>query len=256
VSPAHAQPKRRKRVAILVAGLVTAGGVVWATSALAATGNPAAAQTIVCPAPQVGVVPAAARAEVDRELANLDKQVAEANTRLANSVGQGGPNFVQNAILGPLASKRAAALDRIAIAIGRVAARPQGLEQFATCGLSGDAAPPTATTTTSTTTVPPTTTTPAEVGRIVCPAPQVGVVPAAARAEVDRELANLDKQVAEANTRLANSVGQGGANFVQNAILGPLASKRAAALDRIAIAIGRVAARPQGLEQFATCALT
>jgi hypothetical protein len=55
---------------------------------------------------------------------------------LAGSVGQGGPNFVQNAILGPLASKRTAALERIAIAIGRVAARPQGLERFATCVLS------------------------------------------------------------------------------------------------------------------------
>jgi hypothetical protein len=80
-------------------------------------------------------VPAAARAEVDREFANLSKQLAEANERLRTSAGQGGPNFVQNAILGPLAGKRASALDRIAIAIGRVGARPQGLERFATCSL-------------------------------------------------------------------------------------------------------------------------
>ncbi|HEV2784607.1 MAG TPA: hypothetical protein VGX25_34930, partial [Actinophytocola sp.] len=59
-----------------------------------------------------------------------------ANNRLATSAGQGGPNFVQNAILGPLASKRTAALERIAIAIDRVTTRLQGLEQFAGCALS------------------------------------------------------------------------------------------------------------------------
>jgi F0F1-type ATP synthase membrane subunit b/b' len=257
MSPAHSQPKRRKRVAILVAGLVAAGGVAWAASAFAATGNTAAAGQIVCPTPQIGAVPAQAQAEVTRELANLDKQIAEANTRLRNTVGQGGANFVQNAILGPLADKRRAALDRIAISIGRVAARPQGLERFATCSLSGGgAAQPPATTTVVTAPPAATSTAPAAaVGQIVCPAPQIGTVPAQAQAEVNRELANLDKQIAEANTRLRNTVGQGGANFVQNAILGPLASKRGAALDRIAIAIGRVAARPQGLQQFATCTL-
>jgi len=260
MSPAHSQPKRKKRVAILIAGLITAGGVAWAASAMAATGNTAAAtQTIVCPTPQVGAVPAAAQAEVTRELANLDKQLAEANTRLRNTVGQGGPNFVQNAILGPLADKRKSTLDRIAIAIGRVAAKPQGLDQFATCSLSANGQPAA-----STTTQPPTTITAtsagnapnAAVGRIVCPTPQIGAVPAAAQAEVSRELTNLDKQLSEANTRLQNTVGQGGPNFVQNAILGPLADKRGAALDRIAIAIGRVAAKPQGLQQFATCTLT
>src|SRR5688572_31645579 len=44
------------------------------------------------------------------ELANLDKQIAEANNRLRTSAGQGGPNFVQNAIVGPLKDKRVAAL--------------------------------------------------------------------------------------------------------------------------------------------------
>jgi hypothetical protein len=81
-------------------------------------------------------VPAAAQAGVNQELANLDKQLAEANQRLKDTVGQGGPNFVQNAILGPLADKRKASLDRIAIDIGRTgAAKPQGLDQFAKCSL-------------------------------------------------------------------------------------------------------------------------
>jgi hypothetical protein len=259
MSPAHSQPKRRKRVAILVAGLVTAGGVAWAATAFAATPG-AAAQTIVCPTPQIGAVPAQAQAEVSRNLALLDTQINEANTRLKNTAGQGGPNFVQNAILGPLADKRKSTLDRIAIAIGRVATKPQGLDQFATCALSaGGAAQPPATVTTTTVVTATSTATQtapdAAVGKIVCPTPQIGAVPAQAQAEVNRELANLDKQLAEANTRLQNTVGQGGANFVQNAILGPLAGKRASALDRIAIAIGRVAAKPQGLQQFATCTL-
>src|SRR5688572_33387765 len=69
------------------------------------------------------------------ELANLDKQIAEANNRLRTSAGQGGPNFVQNAIVGPLKDKRVAALNRIETAIGRVAAKPEGLERFAPCGV-------------------------------------------------------------------------------------------------------------------------
>ncbi|HYQ68514.1 hypothetical protein [Actinophytocola sp.] len=239
-----------------MAGLVTAGGVAWAASAMAATGNTAAAETIVCPTPQIGAVPAAAQAEVTRELANLDKQLSEANTRLQNTRGQGGPNFVQNAILGPLTDKRASTLDRIAIAIGRVAAKPAGLQQFATCSLS-TAGQPAATS--PPTTIPATSTSAAnnntDAGKIVCPTPQIGAVPAAAQAEVTRELANLDKQLSEANTRLQNTRGQGGPNFVQNAILGPLTDKRASTLDRIAIAIGRVAAKPAGLQQFATCTL-
>ncbi|SMC66610.1 hypothetical protein [Kibdelosporangium aridum] len=257
MSQAHARPQRAKRRIVWIGALSAGAMAALAVAAFASGGSSsdanATAQNIACPNPvnAIGAVPAQAQAEVNRELANLDKQLSEANTRLANSAGQGGPNFVQNAILGPLASKRTAALDRIAIAIGRVGARPQGLEQFATCGL-GQA--PAVTSAPSTSTSSPSTGQPAA-QNIVCPEPVLPAVPAQAQAEVERELANLDKQISEANTRLANSVGQGGPNFVQNAILGPLASKRTAALDRIAIAIGRVGARPQGLEQFATCEL-
>ncbi|TDC43421.1 hypothetical protein [Micromonospora sp. KC213] len=77
-------------------------------------------------------IPAQARNEVDRNLALLKTQIDEANRRLA-AEGNKGQGFINNAILGPLAGKRAAVLDRIAIAIGRVAQRPQGLEQLATC---------------------------------------------------------------------------------------------------------------------------
>ncbi|SDI96533.1 hypothetical protein SAMN04488074_101158 [Lentzea albidocapillata subsp. violacea] len=255
---------------MLVAGVAVAATLTAVTAAVAFAGGETATGAIACPQPVVPAVPAAAQAEVQRELANLDKQIAEANNRLRTSAGEGGPNFVQNAILGPLASKRVAALNRIETAIGRVADKPEGLERFATCGLGqapAVSAPPTTTRPASTsgnagtgsgtgTGTGTDTGTGSAAGQVIeCPLPVVQNVPAAARAEVDRELANLGKQLLEANERLRTSAGQGGPNFVQNAILGPLASKRTAALDRIAISIGRVGARPQGLERFATCSL-
>ena len=221
--------------------------------------SPAAARTVSCPtvADKLPPIPAAAQAEVTRNLQLLDKQIAEANNRLATTVGQGGPNFVQNAILGPLADKRRATIDRISIAIGRHAARPTGLDSLATCALSGQAVVQ----------PPPVGQPPAAGGQppaadpgartVSCPtvADKLPPIPAAAQAEVTSNLQQLDKQIAEANNRLATTVGQGGPNFVQNAILGPLADKRRAALERIAIAIGRHAARPSGLDSLATCTL-
>jgi len=235
--------------------------------------SPAAARTVSCPtvADKLPPIPAAAQAEVTRNLQLLDKQIAEANNRLATTVGQGGPNFVQNAILGPLADKRRATIDRISIAIGRHAARPTGLDSLATCALSGQAVvqPPPVGQPPAAGGQPPAAggQPPAAGGQppaadpgartVSCPtvADKLPPIPAAAQAEVTSNLQQLDKQIAEANNRLATTVGQGGPNFVQNAILGPLADKRRAALERIAIAIGRHAARPSGLDSLATCTL-
>jgi F0F1-type ATP synthase membrane subunit b/b' len=257
-------------VAVLIVGL----GIGIASAAQSR--STAAPGTIVCPtvSDRLPAVPAQAKAEVERNLALLNTQVAEANQRLRDTVGQGGANFVQNAILGPLKDKRVATINRIATAIGRNAPKPQGLaEQLGTCQLVGaGAAVPT-----EPTVVP---TAPAQggntgntggntgntgntggnagPGRIVCPsvADQLPAIPAQAQAEVDRNLAQLDTQIAEANQRLRDTVGQGGANFVQNAILGPLKDKRVAAINRIATAIGRNAPKPQGLaERLATCQL-
>ena len=210
--------------------------------------------TVSCPsvASRLPAVPQQARAEVNQNLALLGQQVTEANQRLAATRGQGGPDFVNNAILGPLRGKRAATLDRIAIAIGRSGPRPTGLESLADCDLSydgghaghrttrGNAATPLAVTPT-----------------VNCPTvrDRLPGVPAQALNEVNRNLDLLDKQIAEANQRLVTTQGQGGPNFVSNAILGPLRDKRVATIDRIAIAIGRHAARPTGLESFAQCAL-
>ena len=120
---------------IAVTALALIGGGLGV--ALADTGGSAA--TIVCPDVTVALpaVPASAKAEVDRNLALLQTQIDEANTRLASSAGEGGANFVQNAILGPLEDKRFATLNRIATAIGRNAAKPVGLGALAPCTLAG-----------------------------------------------------------------------------------------------------------------------
>jgi hypothetical protein len=98
------------------------------------------AKTVNCPdvASKLPRVPDQARAEVDRNLALLKTQIDEANKRLAKNENPRDPNFNQNAIVGPLKDKRVATIDRMAIAIGRNAPRPQGLEKLAPCTLSSD----------------------------------------------------------------------------------------------------------------------
>lgn len=99
----------------------------------AGAGTPA----VACPdaRSRLPEVPDQARNEVDRNLALLDTQIAEANRRLAAG-GRNGQDFVNNTILRPLADKRTATLNRIVAAIGRVAQRPQGLDQFVRCALA------------------------------------------------------------------------------------------------------------------------
>ncbi|MFE0728876.1 hypothetical protein ACFW2X_11600 [Streptomyces antibioticus] len=283
-------PKYNKRRVALVGGVaaVALTGAVVVNTALAGESprNGAATNaetlagpgTIACPdvTGQLPAVPASAEAEVDRNLALLQTQIDEANKRLVDTVGQGGPNFVQNAILGPLKDKRVATLNRIETAIGRAAAKPEGLEAFAPCTLNaggvatpggnagGNAGQDTgAGAGADTGAGAGAAETPANqagggaAGTITCPdvASRLPAIPASAKAEVDRNLALLQTQIGEADTRLQNTVGQGGPNFVQNAILGPLKDKRVATIDRIAISIGRTAAKPQGLEALAPCTL-
>ncbi|MGA5276639.1 DUF1996 domain-containing protein [Streptomyces cellulosae] len=107
------------------------------------------AATIDCPdvATQLTEVPDQARAEVDRELANLDAQIAEAYKRLGESADaiRQDPGFAENAIAGPLKDKRAAVLARIGAAIETAGAeRPQGLDDLAGCAVrdSGNAPAP------------------------------------------------------------------------------------------------------------------
>ncbi|MGC4746268.1 hypothetical protein ACLQ28_11460 [Micromonospora sp. DT201] len=93
------------------------------------TGTAIACPDVTAKLPQV---PARARAEVDRNLAQLQSQIAEADRRLA-AEGNKGEAFIRSAILQPLRDKRRAVLDRITSAIDRVGPRPQGLAQLADC---------------------------------------------------------------------------------------------------------------------------
>ncbi|MEV7001329.1 hypothetical protein AB0N62_27040 [Streptomyces sp. NPDC093982] len=301
----RALPKYNKRrvafvggaAAVALSGTVIAGfalaGETTSSSKSAGTNarTLAGPGTISCPdvTGELPAIPASAQAEVDRNLAQLQTQIQEANQRLVDTVGQGGPNFVQNAILGPLEDKRVAALNRIETSIGRAAAKPEGLEAFAACTLNaeggagageeagaqagagagaedgagaGDEAAATpgggATEEAGGAAGEAGEAGNAGVGTISCPdvTGELPAIPASAQAEVDRNLAQLQTQIQEANQRLVDTVGQGGPNFVQNAILGPLEDKRVAAINRIETSIGRAAAKPEGLEAFAACSLT
>ncbi|WP_328882821.1 hypothetical protein [Streptomyces sp. NBC_00299] len=305
----RALPKYNKRrvafvggaAAVALSGTVIAGfalaGETTSSSKSAGTNarTLAGPGTISCPdvSGELPAIPASAQAEVDRNLAQLQTQIQEANQRLLDTVGQGGPNFVQNAILGPLEDKRVAALNRIETSIGRAAAKPEGLEAFAACTLNaeggagageeagaeagagadaedgaGDDAGDGAAATPGGGATEEAGGAAGEdaggeagnagVGTISCPdvTGELPAIPASAQAEVDRNLAQLQTQIQEANQRLVDTVGQGGPNFVQNAILGPLEDKRVAALNRIETSIGRAAAKPEGLEAFAACSLT
>ncbi|MFJ8491746.1 hypothetical protein ACIRBZ_25880 [Streptomyces sp. NPDC094038] len=284
----RALPKYNKRRVAFIGGAaaVALSGAVIAGSALAGTPDKssdtsnartlaASPGTITCPdvASKLPAIPATAKAEVDRNLTLLQTQIQEANKRLVDTVGQGGPNFVNNAILGPLKDKRVATVNRIATAIGRTAAKPTGLDSLAPCALNAGG---TSTNTGSGTATGAASATPSTaatqqqstgstgtagssaVGTITCPdvASQLPAIPATAQAEVDRNLTLLQTQITEANNRLQSTVGQGGPNFVQNAILGPLADKRKSTIDRIAIAIGRTSTKPTGLDSLAACTLT
>jgi len=252
---------RRWQIAGVGAVAVTIVGVgLGVASAAESTPTP----TVNCPgvAGSLPAIPAQSLAEVQRNLALLNTQIAEANNRLATTVGQGGANFIQNAILGPLKDKRVSTIDRIVISIGRHAAKPTLDENaLATCTLNnggGASATEPANVVAVATSAAAATGSTAATPTVNCPgvAGSLPAVPAQAQAEVQRNLALLNTQIAEANNRLATTVGQGGANFIQNAILGPLKDKRVATINRIATAIGRNAAKPNlDVNTLAPCTL-
>ncbi|MEU3848152.1 DUF1996 domain-containing protein [Streptomyces sp. NPDC029554] len=139
-------PLATKAIAASAALALGGGGLIWANFYASAHEENSANQTksagaqiatIQCPdvGQKLTKVPNRARRGVDRELANLDKQISEAYARLASTrrAQAGDPGFVDNAILGPLKSKRTAALDRIGINIRRVGGKAPNLGKFAGC---------------------------------------------------------------------------------------------------------------------------
>lgn len=147
-------PLATKAIAASAALALGGGGLIWANFYASAHEENSANQTksagaqiatIQCPdvGQKLTDVPDGARQGVDKELANLDKQISEAYTRLASTrqAQAGDAGFVDNAILGPLKSKRVAVIDRIGINIRRVGGQaPGNLEQLASCkGMAAEA---------------------------------------------------------------------------------------------------------------------
>ncbi|MEU4637049.1 hypothetical protein AB0F90_21835 [Micromonospora chalcea] len=266
-----------------LAALLFAGGLQLASAG--ENNRPAttaAAQTVNCPTvrDKLPAVPAAASAQVERELANLDQEIARQNERLARQAvrPEGGPAFIDNAILGPLRSKRVAVLDRIEIAFNRIGAPRPDLDALAACSLNAPGVPSAVNGGAGQNAGGQNGNAGGQNGNaggqngnnggqngnaagsartVDCPRVALPAVPAAAASQVQAELATLDKQIAEANARLAQLAvrPEGGPAFIDNAILGPLRSKRAAALDRIEIAFNRVGAPRPNLDALATCGL-
>ncbi|MHC3473193.1 DUF1996 domain-containing protein [Streptomyces sp. 7R007] len=96
-------------------------------------------------------------------------------------------------------------------------------------------------------------------GTIDCPdvGSKLTQVPEEAKADVDRQLAALDQQIAEAYQRLqsATQAQRQDSGFTDDTIMNPLKEKRTQTLDGIADAVDRVADRPQGLDSLAACTL-
>ncbi|MFC8247065.1 DUF1996 domain-containing protein [Streptomyces chartreusis] len=141
-------PLATKAIAASAALALGGGGLVWANFYASAhednsgwnrtKSTNARVATIKCPdvGQKLTKVPRSARRGVAKELALLDRQVTDAYKRLAETrqAQAGDANYVNNAILGPLKSKRVATLDRIGININRAGGkRPQNLDQLAQC---------------------------------------------------------------------------------------------------------------------------
>ncbi|KOV56158.1 DUF1996 domain-containing protein [Streptomyces sp. MMG1121] len=98
-------------------------------------------------------------------------------------------------------------------------------------------------------------------GRATIDCPDVGsrltAVPDAARPDVDRELALLDRQTAAAYRQLQQSAPAAGrdSGTADATIMNPLEEKRSAAIGRITDALDRAGGRPQGLDALAACTL-
>ncbi|WAX82143.1 DUF1996 domain-containing protein [Streptomyces sp. KMM 9044] len=101
--------------------------------------------TIDCPdvGTNLTTVPEKARPAVDKELAALDEQVAQAYQRLAESAPaiRQDPGVADEKVVGPLEAERTATLGRISVAMEQEGDRPEGLGELADCSVvdSGNA---------------------------------------------------------------------------------------------------------------------
>ncbi|MFJ3925934.1 DUF1996 domain-containing protein [Streptomyces sp. NPDC090022] len=119
----------------LVSALVLGGGgvVILAQQASAGQDSRRAPVTATIDCPDVGDqlkdVPGQVRPEVDKNLAELDTQIADAYRQLATGQAQG------NALLGRLKSQRTGTIGKLSDTIGKAAARPAGLDALSGCAM-------------------------------------------------------------------------------------------------------------------------
>ncbi|MDI6104874.1 DUF1996 domain-containing protein [Actinoplanes sp. NEAU-A12] len=210
---------------------------------------------VVCPSvrDRLPAVPTSTRTGIDRLLTELDRLETAANQRMTASRGRIDA-ALNKQVLDSLRDRRATLITSIGTTITAAGGNQPGMVSLVDCDVSYDGMHASMHGATHAASV---TAGQAANPRIKCPTvrDRLPGVPDRAVAEVNRNLDELDRQISEANERLVTTRGQGGAAFVDNAILGPLKAKRVAVLDRMAIAISRQAPRPQGLEALAGCTL-
>ncbi|MFF7648966.1 DUF1996 domain-containing protein [Streptomyces sp. NPDC007983] len=142
--------KRHKRSRVLVVSAVGVTALAIGGGALLMTDNNASAgqspnrtesarpssMTIQCPdvATRLSDVPQKARPAVDKELAQLDTQVADAYKRLAaQGTEAADQEWVRTRVLEPLSTQRRGALNRIATRMGQGSQQASGLGSMASC---------------------------------------------------------------------------------------------------------------------------
>ncbi|GAA0670543.1 hypothetical protein GCM10010193_23320 [Kitasatospora atroaurantiaca] len=134
---------RRKVLALLLAGILAVSGAsVLAAAAFAGQrpgrSQPAAAQVGTVACGDVGAmlasVPEAAQPDVDRDLADLDVQVADAYRSLSEPGSGGGEQRVMDA----LAEQRSATLQKLSASAGPDSGLPEDLSGLANCAIRRD----------------------------------------------------------------------------------------------------------------------
>jgi hypothetical protein len=131
-------------VALMLGGSGLVAANVYASATEDGSGGETGGQwpraaTIDCPdvGDRLTDVPEEARPDVDKDLAQLDQQTAEAYQRLQDpaTAAQLGGDANAEGVMNPLKEDRAATIERIAAALDRVGDRPEGLDTLAECTL-------------------------------------------------------------------------------------------------------------------------
>ncbi|MEW1913314.1 DUF1996 domain-containing protein [Kitasatospora sp. NPDC085895] len=133
----------RRMLALMLSGVLAVGGGSVIAAAAFAGQRPARSQqangqtgTVACADVGLGLtaVPDAAKADVDRDLADLDVQVADAYRSLSEPGSGGG----EKRVMGDLAAKRSDTLRKLAASAGKDSGLPQDTSGLANCAIRKD----------------------------------------------------------------------------------------------------------------------